>query len=43
MVKEQLEEYREDIASLQIERDEINEKSLIQTKSNKFWTNLRTS
>lgn len=26
MVKEQLEEYSEDIASLQIERDEINEK-----------------
>ena len=26
MVKEQLEEYSEDIASLQIKRDEINEK-----------------
>ena len=43
MVKEQLEEYREDIASLQIERDEINEKSLIQTKSKKFWTSLWTN
>ena len=43
MAKEQLEEYRENIASLQIKRDEINKKSLIQTKPNKFWTNLRTS